>query len=51
MTHSEDLLLVVISIYNVINGHTPISRGYKCGFSRTERAEGNSNLSATREGC
>lgn len=53
MAHIGDLLLVVISINNTTNGHTYMlmSRGYKCGFSRTERAEGNSDLPTAREGC
>lgn len=53
MAHAEDLLLVVIFINNIINDHTYmlISRGYKCGFSRTDRAEGNSGLPTAREGC
>jgi len=52
MAYTEELLLVVISINNTINGHAYmlVSRIYKCGCSRTERAE-DSDLPTAREGC
>lgn len=52
MAHPNDLLLAVTSVNNIVDDHTGmlISRGYKHGSSRTEKAEGNSDLPTARDG-
>lgn len=52
MAHAEDLSPVVISISGTVNGGTYMLRfgAHKCRFSRTERAEGNADLPAARQG-